>query len=391
MDNYNNNDSPSFNDSKDEIEFYKFKYLQKKEELSKSNQKIQILEKLNKKLLHKLNMYTISKINRNTGNNNNKVENKTFIITKDNNSSCFNNKNKNKNKNNNSKEMTPNEFKNLWESIIQTELIENFDFCINEYLLISYLCQDITLLVYNESQDEIHNKLNQVLKCLNLDKLSKNKINLIYDEFLPFFREHSNNIFEFPNSLLDNIHKKLILIIKEYNYEKLKVKKDINNAQNNSSSNELDNKMLLILETKINEGHFDNLIKSFYKICLYMLLHDPILSFNIEKYTQRKLIYYFYKKTEFINVEGFGNERTPCVLILQPPLLKNKYPFSGLKPAVYILSDNIINKEIIRQCEINEKIFQEENKSKNKKNDNNNENKRKVNRNNSIDNRNLLK
>ena len=187
MNNYNNNDSSqSFIDSKDEIEFYKFKFLQKKEELSKSNQKIKILEKLNKKLLRKLNIYTVSKKNRNTSNNNSyKVENKTIIISKEYNSSLFNNKNKNKN--NNSKEMTPNEFKNLWESIIQTELIENFDFCINEYLLISYLCQDIILLVYNESQKEIHNKLNQVLKCLNLDKLSKNKINLIYDVFLPFF------------------------------------------------------------------------------------------------------------------------------------------------------------------------------------------------------------
>ena len=197
MDNYNNNDSPYFRHIKDEIEFYKFKFLQKKEELYKSNQKIKILEKLNKKLLHKLNTYTISKIKRNIANNNNNVENKIILIKKENNSSFFNNRNKNKN--NYSKEITPNEFKNLWESIIQTELIDNFDFCINEYLLISYLCQDIILLVYNESQNEIHNKLNQVLKYLNLDKLSKSKINLIYDEFLPFFREYSNYIFEFSN------------------------------------------------------------------------------------------------------------------------------------------------------------------------------------------------
>ena len=356
MDNYNNNDSPYFRHIKDEIEFYKFKFLQKKEELYKSNQKIKILEKLNKKLLHKLNTYTISKIKRNIANNNNNVENKIILIKKENNSSFFNNRNKNKN--NYSKEITPNEFKNLWESIIQTELIDNFDFCINEYLLISYLCQDIILLVYNESQNEIHNKLNQVLKYLNLDKLSKSKINLIYDEFLPFFREYSNYIFEFSNSFLNNIHKKLILIIKEYNYEKLKINKS-NDLKNDSSSKDLDTKMLLILETKINEGHFDSLIKSFYKICLYMLLHDPTLNFNIDKYHERKHNFQYYNKNNFINVEGFGNELSPCILLLSPPLLKNKYPYNGLRSAVYIIPDP--DKNIYLECDANKSLIKEEN------------------------------
>ena len=360
---YNNDDSPpSFIDSKDEIQFYKFRFLQKKEELSKTNQKIKILEKLNKKLLHKLNIYTITKINRNIGNN--KVKNKSIIIKKENNSfSINNNKNKNKNKNNNSKEITPNEFKNLWECIIQTELIENFDFCINEYLLISYLCQDIILLVYNEAQSEIHNKLNQVLKCLNLDKLFKNKINLIYEQFFPFFREYSNYIFEFGNPLLNNIHKNLISIIKEYNYDRLKVKKENNNLENDSESNKLDKKMLLMLETKINEGHFDNLIKSFYKICLYMLLHDPTLSFNIDKYHERKYNFQYYNKNNFINVEGFGNELSPCILLLSPPLLKNKYPFNGLRSAVYIIPDP--DKNIYSECEANKSSGIKEENNKN--------------------------
>jgi hypothetical protein len=95
-----------------------------------------------------------------------------------------------------------------------------------------------------------------------------------------------------------------------------------------------------------------------------MLLHDPVLNFDIEKYPKRKLIYYFYNKKDFINVEGFGNEKTPCVIILSPPSLKKKFAFNGLRPAVYTLSSDNVNSEILQQCKINDKKKEEENRSK---------------------------
>ena len=352
----NTNNSPSFTDSKEELEYYKFNFHKKEEELSKCLQKIKILEKINKKINN-----NFAKLNKIENNNNIKNISKSFNISRNSISSNLNNKN------NYYKDISPNEFKNLWESIIQTELIDNFDFCINEYLLISYLCQDIIMLVYNESQNEIQTKFNQVLTCLNLDKISKSKINFIYKELLPLFRENSNNIFIFRNSLLDNIHKKLISIIKEYNYNKLKVKNDDKslkfNNKNNKISDEVNVEMPILLETKINDGLFDNLIKSFYKICIYMILHDPVLSFHIEQFSERKFNFQYYNKNNFINVEGFGNEQSPCILLLPPPLLKNKYPFNGLRPAVYIIynPDNNIKKE----CEINKAKMKEETNKKN--------------------------
>lgn len=362
MNNFDN--SHSFSDSIEEFEYYKSNYYKKKEELSKCFKKIKILESFNNKLLQKLNnnnYIKISKIENIVKKNENKLNN----ISKDSNSSNSNTKIKNNTNEHSSRVISLNEFRTLWESIIQTELIENFDFCINEYILISYLCQDIVLLVYNESQNEIINKLNQVLKCLNLDKISKNKYKKIYDEFLPFFQEHMNTIFIFQDSFMKNIHSKLISIIKEYNYDNLKVKDSSNNFKSSNKPitniNDFCNEMPILLEKKITSGHFDNLIKNFYKICIYMLLHVPILSFSIEKFSERTAIYQYYNKKNFINVEGFGNEKSPCILLISPPLLKDKFPFYGLRGAVYMISEP--DETIFSECEINKEKNNEENKN----------------------------
>ena len=346
-----------FSNSREELEFYKNNYKSNVEELLTCKTKIKALENINNKLKEKI----------------------TFLFSKNspgNESSNF--------------FPTNNEFKKIWESVIQTDLIDPFDFCIKEYKLISNLCQDIMLLVYEETKKIIELKFLEILKCLNLSKTSKNKKDNLFEKILPFFRENFNSIFEFNDEKIKNIKQKLKNVINQYNFwseiklynsSSNKILNDIqqnnnlnnsslrnNNTNNNENSfrnsnisklNNVEN--IKILEAKIKGKNFEGIMKSFFNICLYMLLHEPTLNFNIEKYSQRKLLYYFYNKNDFINIEGFGDERTPCILILQPPLLKNKYPFNGLKPAVYILSDVTINKEIIKLCEINEKKLKEEN------------------------------
>ena len=341
----------NFSNSKEELEFYRNTYKIKVEELLSCQTKIKALENINNKLKEQIIQGFSNKI----GNND---SSKLFY--------------------------SPIEFKKLWESVIQTELIDSFDFCIKEYKLISNLSQDLMLLVYDETKKIIDIKFLDILKCLNLTKTSKNKKDNLYGKILPFFRENFNDAFEFNEEKINNIKQKLQKIVTQYNFlneinliknSSSKSLNEINIINNNTNENNVENNKIenmKILENKIKGKNFEGIIKSFFTICLYMLLHEPILTLNIEKYTQRKLTYYFYSKKDFINIEGFGNERTPCVVILQPPLLKNKYEFNGLRPAVYIISDLNINKEIINQCQVNEKIKEEENKMKNNENKNDN-------------------
>ena len=337
-----------FQNSKEELEFYRNKYKLKEEELLSCQSKIKVLENINNKLKEKINLGFLK------GPKNNEFS--QFIFT-------------------------PNEFKKLWESIIQTELIDCFDFCIKEYKLISNLCQDIMLLVYEETKNIIELKFVEILKCFNLAKTSKTKKDNIYLQILPFFRENFNSIFEFNQDKIKNINQKLKIIVENYNFlEEINLFKNrssitLDNIYQNNIINENDienkniNENLKIIENNIKEKNFDKIIKRFFTICLYMLLHEPVLSFNIDNFSKRKLNYCFYKRKEFINLEGFGNENTPCIIVLPPPLLKNKYPFNGLRPAVYMLSKSNINNEIINQCEINEKNKEEKYAEINKNNE----------------------
>ena len=270
-----------------------------------------------------------------------------------------------------------NEFKKLWESVIQTELIEPFDFCIKEYKLISNICQDLMLLVYEETKSIIDNKFLDILKCLNLTKTSKEKRKQLYFKMLPFFHDNYSNIFNLNEESFNSLHIKLINIIQnEYTFlSEIKILSNsshnslfeshlsnllVKNIKNSTSSNINNNNcinILALLEKKIKNKHFDNLTKCFFNICIYMLLHEPVLTFNLQKFNQRKLNFYFFQKNNFINVEGFGNEKTPCVILLPPPLLRNKYPFNGIRPAVYILSEINVNVSIYKECESKEKNF----------------------------------
>ena len=307
----------NFNNKNEELEYYKSKYETFFKELVKYQLKVKSLENSNNKLREKVSNF----LNINSSkNNSNSVTN--FL--------------------------TPKEFKNLWEYIIKTELIETFDFCINEYILITNLCQDIMLLVYDECKKTIHNKFIEVLNCLNLGKISKEKREEMFNNFLPFFRENFNKIFIFSENFSKIINNKLISIIKEYDYNR-----DIINENIMEEYKDIDGiKGVYInkIKEKINQNNFNNLIKNFYKICIYMILHEPPLNFDLEKYSKRKLKYFYYNNSDFINVDGFIKENNPCIMLLSAPLLKNKYNFYNLRAPVYLI-DNI-NKEVIDECEM---------------------------------------
>ena len=296
-----------------ELEYYKSKYESFFQELNECHLKIKSLEDSNYLLKEKVANFKNNNIN-------NTIENNT--------ANNF---------------LTPIEFKKLWEFIIKTDFMDAFDFCINEYILIANLCQDLMLLIYDECKNIIEKKFIEVLTCLNLGEINPNKRKEIYNSFLPFFRENFSKIFIFSENFTQIIIPKLLIIIFEYNYDKdIISNKEINYNQ---------------ITEKIRQNIFESLIKNFFKICIYMILHDPTLTFNLTKYKQRTLKYFFFNKNDFINVDGFVNDQennTPCIVLLPPPLIKNKYIFNGIKSPVYIISNP--DKTIISECKKNSKI-----------------------------------
>ena len=275
----------------DELSYYKTKYTEMSNEIAKYEAEIKKLETSNKKLQE-----LVSKNAQNI--NNTSI---AFFL--------------------------PSEFKNLWDKLIKTELLEAFDSYINDYVTVSNLSQDLFLITYKQTEELIHKKINSILDCLNIKNTSNEQMNKIISKFLPFFQEHLFEIFNVSNEIESNIKTELLNIASTY-----KIKIDIQQ-----------------LSDEINKDQFKMLLSSFFSDSLYMLLHDPILTLSISPYQQRTNEYMYYSKKDMIIIEGFPNESTPCMLILPPPMLRKKFPFNGMKPAYYALNDS--DQSILNECE----------------------------------------
>ncbi len=309
-----------FENKEEEVEYYKKNINELKKNILQYEKRIKILENSNKKLQKLMN-------ENKRGGNNTSVQ---FFL--------------------------PSEFKKLWENLTETELLAPFDNFIDNYIFISHICQDLTNLTYFETKNIIDKKFNSLLFCLDIKINSDEEKQLIFSKFIPLFQEHFFDIFKLKNENIENIKNKLINISNLYTF--------------NFDKNDL--------KESINDKQFNILLKSLFDLCLHMLLHDPLLTFNILPYEKRTINYYYYNKKEFQSIEGFGNEKTPCLIILPPPLLKNSFPFNGMKYAVYLIENPSL--DIIQKCDKfkkeNDLILEnnlEEKKSKNdsKKNYNN--------------------
>jgi hypothetical protein len=295
--------SQKFTNKEEEFEFYKNNYKTLEKNLLQYESKIKTLETSNKKLLESLN-------ENKRGGNNTSVQ---FFL--------------------------PSEFKKNWENLIGTELLAPFDNCINNFIFISHICQDLTIIVYNETKDLIEKKVDSLLICLGVKVESKEKRLQIISKFIPFFQEHFFEIFQLSKENYQNIKNQL-------KKKSLSYKIEFNQKD---------------LEESIKDKQFDILLRGLFNVCLHMLLHEPLLTFNILPYEKRKIEYYYYDKSEYQSIEGFGNEKTPCLIILPPPVLRNSFPFNGMKAAAYLIENP--TEDMIKQCEINEK---DKNKSDNK-------------------------
>ena len=244
--------------------------------------------------------------------------------------------------------LLPSEFKTLWESLCQDQLLEAFDCLYDDYINLSHVAHDILKITYEETKEFINEKINSVLKVLNIDKPSKEKNNMKNEEkfqalFKSIFQDYFSQIFEFNDDFNNRIKQKLIKQVKEYSI--------LDNKDNKNMEDILDDFI-----DELNKNLFRNLIQNLFKLCMYMLLHDPVLTFDIPPHNERKLNYFFYDKNNHLNIEGFGNEDTPCVIIIPSPLINSKHVYLGIKPAVYCIQKSLASQEILKECEKNKNI-----------------------------------
>lgn len=209
--------------------------------------------------------------------------------------------------------------------------MEAFENTFDNYFWLAHIIQDTLLIIFNETNIVIYDKISSILKTLNIDEKYPEKF---LTRFRTFFQEYFASIFCFNEEILNQVKVKLNEIVANY--------KDLDEKYCEGIKKDIDSKSFKILTEKV------------FKLCIYMLLHEPQLSLNIQPYEKREFSYNYFNKNEYLNIEGFGNEQSACIIILFPPMLRNYFPFQGIKPSVYIIPDP--DEEIMKSCEKNKNL-----------------------------------
>jgi hypothetical protein len=128
-------------------------------------------------------------------------------------------------------------------------------------------------------------------------------------------------LMEFFASIFEGQHGQTFLDRLIYKYESLV--KDIENFTKQSEYDEL-----------VKSISFKNLVNKIIRIILFAEFHDPQLNIKIDVLEDNNVELRTFKPSECICIDGLVKENKNYLVLLSPPLLKNGYPYQGLKPLV---------------------------------------------------------
>lgn len=224
--------------------------------------------------------------------------------------------------------LLPSEFKNDWEVLVKDLIMEAFENVYDNCVILAQMVQDSIKLIYDESYSTIKEQIKVTINSLNITDTNLDKFLV---KLRPIFQEYFSIIFICSENFICSIVEKLSKLIDSY-IEKERVED---------------------MTKDINSKGFKTFVQHSFKLCIYMILHEPQISLGINPYQSRYLIYHFFNKSDFLNIEGFGKENTPCLVIAPAPLLRGNFAYLGIKPAIYIV--NTDDEKIISECEKNKK------------------------------------
>ena len=250
------------------------------------------------------------------------------------------------------------------------------------------LVQEMILLCYDQVKAVIKEVNCNILKILNLNEKSEAEIKR---HLANFYQDNHNTIFKLNEERLEKIknqYKKNIDKVfahtytnelmnippedendekstkeeKKENEEKTNENEQEENIENNKEEKDEEENPFQVeireeyqeqFEEMLETDDFSKFVNNVFYLCLFMLLNDPPLRVPIEGFKNRKFIYKKFKKNDYICVDGFAKENSPC-LVLLPAVTRNNYPYNGIKPSVLILQEDFITpkiKKVLEECE----------------------------------------
>jgi len=230
--------------------------------------------------------------------------------------------------------------------------------------LVTNLVQEIIMICYDQVKTVIKEVNCNILKILNLGEKSEADIK---KHLANFYQDNHSSIFKLDEARFEkirNLYKKLSekIFTHEYTNELANFPpedetgaeepKEADDTENNQEEKEvfkveIREEYQEQFEEMLETDDFNKFVSSVFYLCLFMLLNDPPLRVPIENFKNRKFVYKRFKKNDFICVDGFAKENSPC-LVLLPAVVRNNYPYNGIKPSVLILQDEFLTPKIMK-------------------------------------------
>lgn len=233
----------------------------------------------------------------------------------------------------------------MWEDLGKETLVDCFiDFFDNQIHTL-HMIQELLLISSENFKLQIKEITDNLLKQLTIPN-DKNNFKHIENAIKPIYQEFFDLIFESElnsGKFLENIKTRY----RRYINEVLVTKHNFDKEDE--------------LEDMLKSKSFKDLIVITKKMFLYIDFHDPPLKLKIEENNERKIELKSFKNSDCLCVDGLVKENKSCLILMNPPTLKNGFIYQGLKPIVIVYSgklnnnnnNNIIQNEAILQMPLN--------------------------------------
>jgi len=229
---------------------------------------------------------------------------------------------------------------------------------------VTNLVQEIIMICYDQVKTVIKEVNCNILKILNLNEKNESEIK---KHLANFYQDNHSSIFRFDESRFEKIrslYKKLAEKIfahgftsELFNFPPEDEPETPEQTENNPSeipqeeppkfTVEIREEYQEQFEEMLETDDFNRFVSTVFYLCLFMLLNDPPLRVPIDNFKNRKFVYKRFKKTDYICVDGFAKENSPC-LVLLPAVLRNNHPYNGIKPSVLILTEDFLTPKIVK-------------------------------------------
>lgn len=175
------------------------------------------------------------------------------------------------------------------------------------------------------------------MKMLEIKNINKS-YSFIEKNIKPIILEYYEDIFENE-------------IKSDFFYQKIKedyakfINENFLNEENKENCNKKLRQLMKIDKTDelrelLRSKYVKDFLKTVKKIFLFIEFHEPQLSLKLESFEKRMLVVKEMKQTDCVLADGYIKDVKNTLILLDPPLLKNGYPYSGLKPIALICPDD---------------------------------------------------